>query len=301
MNSRLHGVAYAAGALSCLAIAALIVIGCGNVNPFLATQFWTNANLDQLTRPNVTTPPEEETVDPGNLASVCDLDAGARTLQVTLVSESTQNVRFSMTFVASTGSGGFVCDDALQNYLNAGYNYRATGVIGCDTLSLGGTNLLAMEFGINQGAGATLTPTSNTLTLRRRDTLSASIPVPQVIVFGNADPDFECVGGAGLGDLCTQRGFVYATAGGVTTGKPIEASRIQGTLCNVGFGSAPEWRLDRTILDGVSLPYQYVHAGTITITIYDRSGDALSNTRLQAAWEVTGGTTGTGTIHYPDI
>jgi hypothetical protein len=310
MKTRLHGVKYAAGALGILAVAALVLIGCGGVNPFLSTQFWLNSNIEDLLQPNVTVPAGEEPTDTGTLTSVCDLDpndATLRTIQVTVQSESQQYVKFSMTFVASTGTGGFVCADELQDYLNAGYSYRGSTVFGCDTVSLGGGQLIAMEFGINQGAGATLPPAtydSGTLTavsslaLRRRDTLSQSIPLPQIIIFGNSDPSFECVGGSGLGDLCSQRGFVYTNAAGVTVGKSAEAWRIQGTLCNENYGSAPEWRLDRTLNDGQILPYQYAHGGEILVTVKDRSGDLLSNGRSQAVWTVTnsGGTQ----IQFPD-
>jgi len=310
MNSRMHGVAYAVGALGFLAVAVLVVIGCGGVNPFLSTQFWMNSSISDALQPNVTVPAGEEPTDTSTLSSVCDLDptdATLRTIQLTIQSESQQHVKFSMTFVASTGTGGFVCNDELQNYLNAGYSYRSTGVIGCDTVALGGSQLLAMEFGINQGAGATLPPATydgstltqpSSLILRRRDTLSALIPLPQIIVFGNSDPDFECVGGAGLGDLCSQRGFVYMTSAGVTVGKSIEAWRVQGTLCNENYGSAPEWRLDRTLNDGQILPYQFAHGGAIVLTVKDRSGDLLSNGRSQAVWVVTNAD---GTqIQFPD-
>jgi hypothetical protein len=219
-----------------------------------------------------------------------------------------------MTFAVSAGPGGFVSEsNDIQDYINAGYsNALVPGAgnvvtIGCDTLTLlDGNQLLTMEFGINEGDLATLAPGIDeednediqTYELRRRDNRSTVIPLPEIIVLGNDDPDFTCTGGASLGDLCSQRGFVYASAAGIPVGKAADASHIQGTVCNAGFGTAPEWRLDKTIDDGLVQPFQFAAGGTIFLTALDRWNDAFTATRNQVVWLVTNGDG--NTIHFED-
>lgn len=296
MNSRLQGLMTATGILTFAAVVALAIIGCGGVNPFLSTAFWNNSTLTQRVQPNVTSFQQQDTTQ---LTSVCNLDAAQPTqgtIQITVMSDSQQYVKFSMMLLASAGAGGFVCDNVLQEYLDAGYSDVTGNVVGCDTIALGGTRLLGLEFGINQGNAARLPPAtyvngvlsaSSTLTLLRRDVPSPYLPLPQTIVFGNDDPEFECVGGAGTGGLCTQRGFVYTSAADVVVGKSVEASRIQGTRCNTGFGSLPEWQLDTTINDGLTQPFQYAFGGTIVVRVLDRSSDPTTTSRNQAVWTVT--------------
>ena len=129
-------------------------------------------------------------------------------------------------------------------------------------------------------------------------TAGLEIPLPELIVLGGDDADFICTGGAQLGDLCTQRGFVYVNDGGVSVGKPANASRIQGTICNEGFGTAPEWRLDKTLQDGFVQAFQYSAGGSIIVSILDRSADDVENNRNQVVWLVTNGND--TTIHYPN-
>lgn len=301
------------GVVSLLCIGALIALGC-RASPFLAAQFATQivanlpANRGQASQPTTTT--NLSTADANTpISSVCDIDSTLRGVQIAVANESQQLVRFSMTFLVSAGPGGFVsCDSEIARYEQAGYNDACnpgscgTISVGCDTITLlGGTRLLRLEFGINQGVTATLTantsggtnPPIRQLTLANG---SSVIPVPEIIVFGGDDPTFICSGN----DLCSQRGFVYSSPppGNLPVGKPAEASRIQGTVCNKHFGTAPEWRLDKTPFNGNVAAFQFAAGGTITATILDRSTDALTNNRNQVVWLVTdaGGTT----IHFEE-
>ena len=302
MKSSLHRVASLSGIVWLAAIAAMVMIGCSGMNPFASTQFLMNSSLVGRQTTGTTTTPTTQTTD--SFSSVCDLPTGpSRTLQVSVENQSLQYVKFSMTFLASTGSGGFVCDSEILTYQNAGYGFVGTTnstVVGCDTVLLGGSRILAMQFGVNQGATAVLAPatvsgttvTPTTFTLRTTGG-STFIPLPQVIVLGSNDADFPCVGS----DLCTQRGFVYTNAVGVPIGKAAEASRIQGTVCNSGFGTAPEWRLNTSLVNPDQL-FQYPFGGGIVISVLDRSADLVSNTRNQVVWLVTDASG--GTVHNPN-
>lgn len=293
-------------ALFCTASVAAFTVGpgCGSSSPFLAAQF--NQNLfDFLTANPPAPPPDNNNNDNDNdntdvLASVCDLPAEQQTIRMELATSSTQNVEFSLTFVVSAGPGGFVCDDEVQEYINAGYSDAiapgsGTSVaIGCDVISLlSGTRILTLEFGVNQGTGGILlgngsgddAMTGTPLALRRRDNGGLDIPIPEIIVLGNEDPNYACIGGANVGDLCTQRGFRYISGAGLTVGKSPEASRIQGTVCAENFGSAPEWRLDKT-LDDVTQPFQFGRGGAIIVRVLNRANDALDNPRNQVVWTV---------------
>ncbi|MFQ5429659.1 MAG: hypothetical protein ACE5E1_05040 [Phycisphaerae bacterium] len=314
MQFRLRQVTYLGGLAWFLIGAVWVGIGCGPTSPFLAAQF--NASL--LGTPTLGSPAQPPTDgsanagDGGAVASVCDLPVNEQTIAVTIQNESQQFVEFSMTFLVSAGPGGFVCDDQIQDYLNAGYSDAilpgsANSVsVGCDVISLNsGTRILSLEFGVNQGPQATIPPnvggdptaTLPTLSLRRRDNGSTAIPLPELIVFGNEDPDFICTGGTNLGDLCTQRGVVYVSSVGIPVGKSVEAARLQGTVCAENFGTAPEWRLDKT-LDSQVQPFQYGRGGAIIMTVLDRASDALDNTRNQAVWLVTDADD--NTLHFPD-
>lgn len=288
--------------LAMLSIVSLAGLGAAcNSSPFLATQF--NTALANFLQGNIITPPPTNSNNNNNgnnaITSVCDLTDAQRSLRVDLATSSPQQVEFSITFIVSAGPGGFVCDEELQNYLNAGYTDAIppgsgqTLPIGCDTITLlSGTRLLALEFGSNQGNAAILAAnasgddaqTGNTLQLRRRDNGLLDIPLPELIVFGSDDVNYICSGGT-QGDLCTQRGFRYLGAGNVTVGKSPEASRIQGTVCAENAGSAPEWRLDKT-LDNVTQPFQYGRGGSIIVRVLNRANDALDNSRNQVVWTV---------------
>lgn len=288
-------------------LAAVTVIGCGNVSPFLSLHFAANSDL-QDTQGTPRSLPQPDGTSDETLASVCNLSEELRSIQVTLENYSADNVRFAMTFVASAGPGGFVCTDQLEDYLDAGYVRHNTNtiVIGCDTVILGGSQVLVLEYGFNEipeswiqratTDGTNVTPTTLALT-RRNQAARTDIPLPELIVFGTDDPIFEC-SGAGANRLCTQRGFVYVTDALVATGKPVEASRIQGTPCAENYGSSPEWYLDKTTLDGTTQIFQYPAGGTITVGILDRSGDPLTSTRNQVVWTVL--SAAGATVHSPN-
>ncbi len=315
MLSRLRRVVISTAVIALFTVTALVIVGCGGISPFLSAQFAsTMVGTDEgvLAQGGANLPePEDETIASAAITSVADLPEIFRGLSVTVANESQTYVRFSMVFAVSAGPGGFVEDDLIQDYITAGYDDALIpgsgniATIGCDTLTLvSGTRLLTMEFGIGQGDLATLAPgivgdqeTPQLYQLRRRNNASDIIPLPEIIIFGEDDSDFTCTGGDILGDLCTQRGFVYSSAADIPVGKAIEASRIQGTVCNEGFGTAPEWRLDKTTLDGQVQPYQYGAGGTIIVTILDRWNDSVEESRNQAVWLVTDGDG--NTIHFP--
>lgn len=295
------------GVLGVFAVLGVWIIGCSGVSPFTAAQFATK--ITTIQGGGGPTPPPANGDDDGEntvTRSVCDLDTELRGIQITLANLSQQYVKFSLTLAVSAGSGGFVCDDELQNYTRAGYSDAQlvgnTTTIGCDTLTLlSGTRLLVLEFGINQltatlppATGDATNPTPSVLQLTRRDTGSPLLPLPELIVLGNGDQNFICSGN----QLCTQRGFVYYSApNGLPLGKAVDASRIQGTVCNRGFGTAPEWRLDKTLKDGLVQSFQYVAGGAIVATVLDRAGDAPNLTRNQVVWQVTD--SAGNTVHFP--
>lgn len=298
------GLKHYSGAIVCIACMA-IMAGCnGSISPFLAAQF--NNTLipvqGNLGAPPVVNPPNDNdnTADPDVLGSVCDLPVGQRSIEIAVQNESNRAVDFSITLVVSAGPGGFVCDAELQEYLDAGYRDAIVpgsgnnANIGCDVINLvSGSRILTLEFGINQGAAARVPGNANanllfpdpslpSVQLRRVDNGGTDLPLPEVIVLGNNDPDFVCTGN----DLCSQRGFVYVTNAGIPVGRAAEADRIQGTICAENFGTAPEWRLDRTF-DNTSQPFQFGRGGAIIVGVLDREDDPLSSTRNQVAWLVT--------------
>jgi hypothetical protein len=299
-----------------LCVAAALSMGqsCGSISPFLAAQF----NQSLIGTVGNGPPPiinnngnGNDNGNPDVLASVCDLPDVQRAIQVSIQNEALQPVDFSLTLVASAGPGGFVCDAQLQDYLDAGYRdaiVPGSGnnfVIGCDTITLlSGTRILTLEFGVNQGVAARLPANTDvniqfpnaalpTIELRRADSASTLIPLPEVIVAGSGDPDFVCIGN----DLCTQRGFVYVNNAGFPVGKPAEASRIQGTICAENFGTAPEFRLDKTF-DATSQAFQFGRGGAIVFGVLDRAGDPLNSTRNQVSWLVVD--ENDATIQFPD-
>lgn len=278
-----------------IAVVSAVVLGCKGMSPFLSAQF--ASNITPRPGPAPTPPPTTSPDDTTTISSVCDLDAALRGIQISISNQAQQKVRFAMSLMASAGPGGFVCDAQVQDYLNAGYTDAIpagsgnTFTIGCDVLTLlSGNRLLILKYGINELPEQSLTAnpggdpaTATTISLRRRDNGGTFIPLPEIIVFGDSDPNFTCTGG----DLCTQRGFVYSSINNLPIGKPADAARIQGTVCNAAAGTAPEWRLDKTTTDGVVQPFQYVAGGTILATILDRSSDSLNDARNQVVWMVT--------------
>lgn len=317
MFSGLRKVALVSGLACVPCLASLLALGCNGQSPFLAAVF----NQTLLGTQGVVggaggnfLPPTDPGL-PGEgdiLSSVDELPLASRTIQISIENASQHSVEFSMTLVVSAGPGGFVPDDEIQPYLDAGYSDAIapgsadTAIIGCDTLTLqSGTRMLTLEFGINEGEVAELAPNSGgdpdanlpTRILRRRGDGSPFIPLPEVIVLGNEDPNFVCVGGATSDSLCTQRSLVYLSAGGFPVGKPIEVSRTQGTLCAENFGTAPEWRLDKT-LDIFVQPFEFGRGGTIVLRVLDRAEDGLDTFRNQAVWTVVDGNG--QSLHLPD-
>jgi hypothetical protein len=295
--------------VSTVAVSVALLIGCGGVSPFSAARFAGLMSPIETAGNGGTGTSQPAQPGTGAITSVCDIDATLRVLSVTVANASAQFLQFSMTFAVSAGPGGFVCDSEVQNYTQAGYTDALvpgsgnTITIGCDTLTLlSGNRLLTMEFGVNQGAAATLgpaenpdsgSPTPTTFQLVRRDNGSPLIPLPELIVLGNSDVNFLCTGQ----NLCTQRGFLYTSAAGIPVGKPVDASRIQGTVCQTGFGTAPEWRLDKTVFSGPPAAYQYAAGGAIVATALNRANDSLTETRKQVVWLVADSTG--QTIHFP--
>jgi hypothetical protein len=299
MSSLLRRLMMPAAVVGLMAMVTVVVNGCGGMSPFLAAQFATNLLNVPRTGP-APTPPPTTAPSPGTgdvLASVCDLDAALRGIQVNLTNQAQQKVRFAMTFVASAGTGGFVCAEQVQDYLDAGYTDAIpagsgnTFDIGCDVITLlSGDRLLIMRFGINQLPEQSLAAnpggmpeTAQIISLRRRDNGGTFLPLPELIVFGDDDPNFTCTGG----DLCTQRGFVYSSINNLPIGKAVDAERIQGTVCESSAGTAPEWRLDKTINDSTTQLFQFVAGGTIIATVLDRSGDSFNDARNQVVWQVS--------------
>lgn len=283
-----------------LTVAILFQFGCGGTSPFLAAQFAsTIGNIPRTGPPSTDDDDDDDGGDNQVLASVCDLTSDAQqTINVSIQNQAQQRVRFAMTFLVSAGPNGFVCDEELTNYTNAGYSQAfAPGsasslTIGCDTVQLlSGNTILRMNFGVDQLPEEFLQPNQTgdqggnvpTLQLRRRDNGLEFIPLPELIVFGNANVNFTCVGN----DLCTQRGFVYSSINNVPIGKSADAAHIQGTVCESQLGTAPEWRLDRTLNDNLIQPFQYPVGATIVVQVLDRSGDSLNDPRNQVVWTVT--------------
>src|SRR5262249_25852394 len=81
----------------------------------------------------------------------CDLDPARRGIRFVLSNQAQQFARYTITFVASAGSGGFVCGEDENDYLAAGYRDTVLdagngATIGCDVVRLlGGTRLLTLR------------------------------------------------------------------------------------------------------------------------------------------------------------
>ncbi len=299
MGSRTRRVAIRIGIVGLFSVATLVIIGCGGMSPFLSAQF-ANTLSGFAVGGGPVAPPDDTPGAGDSITSVCELATELRGIFVTLVNQSEHPVRYVMTFAVSAGPDGFVCEDEIPNYLSAGYRDAPVPVsnVGCQQLRLlSGNRMLTMTFGLDafgnfvslpenpsgEGVPVSLVADSDTL----------FIPLPEIIVFGNEDPDFICGD-----DICSQRGFVYSSASGLPIGKPIEALRIQGTLCSERFGTAPEWQLDKSVTDNSVLPFEYAAGGTIQLTILDREDDDIADERNQAVWLVTDGDG--NTIHVQD-
>ena len=297
----------------CIGVAASMGQSCAGANPFLAAMFNQTliGTVTNAPPPVINDPNENDNSNGDILSSVCDLLDAQRFIQIGIQNEAAQAVEFSLTLVASAGPGGFVCDAQLQEYLDAGYRDAivpgsgSSTAIGCDTIgNLGGSRILTLEFGVNQGIAARIPANTNlntlfpdaslpNIALRRADDNGTLIPLPEIIVVGSGDPDFICTGNS----LCTQRGYVYVNAAGFPVGRSAEASRIQGTVCAENFGTAPEMRLDKT-LDTTSQAYQFGRGGSIVIGVLDRAGDPIDSLRNQVSWLVID--ENDATLHTPE-
>lgn len=297
------------GVLSLLATAAFL--GCAGANPFLSAQFATTfGNLPGRQTGTPFVPPTQPGTDTSALASVCDLAAALRTMTISMRNESTQEIHFAMSLLVSAGTGGFACADELQNYTNAGYaqvsdpGSPTTFTIGCDQVRLlTGTQILRRTFGVERSPEIVLQPNQPgnqggnvpTIQLTVGQANTPNIPLPEVIVFGTTSAvtltsgvthNFSCVGN-NPNDPCSQLGFIYTNVQDVQVGKPVEASRIQGTQCQTGFGVRPEWLLDKTLNDNQTATFQFPVGAQVVVTVLDRAGDAPSDSRNQVVWTVT--------------
>lgn len=280
--------------------------GCGSPSAIAVLNFMNRTTSNPASRfpqgggprPNPPTPPPTNVVN-----TTCDLASARRTLSMLVKNESLQNVAYSITFLASAGSGGFVCDADLAIYSAAGYSAVALGPgntfqLGCNIVTLGaadgfrgGNTLLARTVtgtmppnlsGTPQGAPAAAAPLNGT----------TAIPLPEVIVLGSDNALFICQ----ANNPCTQGGFTYTNALGVQI-DDIFASRTQGTLCRENAGQRPEWRLlNPNSLDTAARRFEFVAGSNVTVTVLDR----VFNPNLpqnKAVWQVIGPTPGLLTVH----
>jgi len=259
------------------------VAACAGVNPFTSARF--ASNLAGSGAGGGTTPPPA-----GSIASTCDLTADRKFIQsFNLRNQSTRQIQYRLTMIASAGPGGFVCDLDRDSYLNAGYRPLAvdpltfTATIGCDPVPLrGGTQLLALTLSGSivantgdlddfEGAPAAAAPLNG----------SVRIPVPQLIVFGDGTANFICRGN----DACTQAGLIYTTDFGTLVTR-ITALRTQGTLCNTRVSSVPEWLLfDPNQDDENSSAFHYTTGSFISAGVLNRADNTDPNVN-QAVWQV---------------
>jgi hypothetical protein len=297
MLSRHPGLSGACAAVLLLVVCVAVILGCAGISPFLSAQF--ASTLSNIPRgPRAPDFNDGGPIDTGAAtSSICNVAVGLRTMQVIIRNEAQQFVRFRMTFIASAGPGGFVCDAERVNYEAGGYAPAPGGgntfTVGCDVITGPvGSTLLVREFSgrLDPNVGGDPLAILPELVLTATGG-SNNIPIPELVAFGTAESDFECttitdpVTGQ-REDLCTQRGFVYGNASDVPIGKAAEVVRIQGTVCNSGNGTAPEWRLDKTLQNNTVQVFQYPVGGTITVNILDRANDGPTQNRNQVVWTV---------------
>lgn len=263
--------------------AGLLLLGCAGSNPFTAARF---AGGFQDTGGGGGTPPPGG----GDVNSTCDLAGADKFLSsFRLVNRSTRRVSYSMTFIASAGSGGFVCEQDRTTYLNAGYRALSldstafNAAIGCDTVQLtSGTQLL----GLTLTGQIAADPSGGTDQAQEQNAASplngaVAIPVPQLIVLGDGQSNFICQGS----NACTQGGFAYTSDFGTLISK-ITSLRTQGTLCNTGLGSRPEWLLlDPNLEDTERSAFQYVVGSSIEVQILNRPDNTNPQVN-QAVWRI---------------
>lgn len=259
----------------------LAAAGCAGANPFIAARFagglsGAGGGGGSSTQPAAT------------VNDTCDLNGTRKVFNsFSLVNVSQQRVNYSMTFVASAGTGGWVCAADLQDYLNAGYRAipldtrTNTATIGCDPVPLlQGTQLLALQL---TGQIQADTSAGNGQLAAAPLNGSARIPIPELIVLGDNTTNFLCQGS----NACTQGGFIYTDQVGNLINKAT-ANRSQGTICNARVGNLPEWRLfDPSFADLQASAFQYVAGAQVQVVILDRASNNDPATN-QVVWQVRG-------------
>ncbi|MFO0971890.1 MAG: hypothetical protein U1A27_00420 [Phycisphaerae bacterium] len=302
------------GLTALVAAAAAIPGGCGGANPYSTLVFMNDVINHQTAAgqtfprgggpsivPPTTTAPTTTTIN-----STCDLPTARKNITMLVRNESLQNVRYSLTFLVSAGAGGFVCDTDRASYTNAGYvSFGSSVTLGCDVITpnaangfRGGSELLGRSIGLDAVGNPILippnlsgTPQGGPAAVTPLDGVTL-IPLPEVIVLGNDNPIFKCQ----ASNPCTQGGFAYTNALGVQI-DDIFVSRTQGTLCNAGAGTRPEFRLHNpSSADTTAAAFEFVAGSSVTVSILDR---VLNPTASQnkAVWRVIGPVPGLVTIH----
>jgi len=267
------------------AMCVIVAIGCGHTSPLLQLQFANAlAGLGQGGGSQPTTTPGGGNTD--TIQQSCDLDTAKRGINFLLQNQAQQTVKYTLTFIASAGPGGFVCAEDENAYIAAGYRDTTLDVgngatFGCDIVRLlGGTRMLSLRVANNIAlcvGGLEANITIGQVPLNG----NTFIPLPELIVLGDSDPAFTCTGN----NLCTQRGFVYTDIAGTPIAF-VNASRTQDTVCNVNAGSAPEWRLADPNEDDIDAnAFQYVAGGTIVVRVLDRANNANA-AQNQVIWSV---------------
>lgn len=302
VNRGIRGSLAAAPVMAVAAVALFVAFGCGRVSPIAVLNF-VNQNQNSFPQGGGTVPPGPAPPTPVN--STCDLTDARSSIFFQLRNESVQNVAFSVTFLVSSGNGGFVCATDRPVYIAAGYAPIAlsgpgnTTAIGCDTIALsaangfrGGDELLGLTVVGQIGPNLSGTPTGAPVANPPLDGVTA-IPVPEVIVLGDGDPLFICQGN----NICTQGGFTYTNALGVQI-DDVQSSRTQGTICQqVGATPRPEWRLlNPSSADTNARPFEYVAGASIAASVLDRVFNA-NPSQNKAVWRVIGPIPNLADIH----
>lgn len=287
--------------IACLAAISVALIGCYKSSPFTAALF--NSNLPGVPAGGGGGGNGNGNDNTGTTVFdfLTDVPAGLRTIQSYTLNSAPFRVRQRKLFVVTAGAGGFVEDaNTILDYLSAGYRdlippgspIGTTTQIGCVRLRLSrGTRLLGKATGDLVGqadfipantSGDVNNPTGPVADVRT-DNNDTNIPLPEYIVFATEDPNFTCVNPQ---QPCTQQAFKFFDANSAQEiGNAVTATKIQGTVCNVGLGQSPESRLDKTD-DGMSSAFQYVPGAIIIWRVLDRQFDDLSNNRVQVVWTV---------------
>lgn len=258
--------------------------GC-NISPIAVLAFVGGSTVQPGPPGGVTPPGGNE-----DFPSVCDLPANQQTINVTLRNESRAQVEYAIVFITTAGTGGFVCNDQRDTYLDFGYEVETltaqnTKAFGCDNVLLdSGTELLAAR--ITGTLPARVVGEEVPVADAPLDG-STAVPLPTVILLGDdASPSlFHCTtvsSCVSTSDICAQGGFVYV-AGSICRATSL---RTQGTLCNARVSSRPRWVLrNPDLIDRLARDFEYLKGGNIIITVLDRaaSTDARQN---QVVWQV---------------